>query len=158
MATIDPPRRKRIRLERDVYAVPGLVWHVTVDAANRRPNFANDQVASFVTSTLSERCRIAGADLLLYCLMPEHIHAIIAIGRDDQISILRAVKSLSGRWWKAQGHDGDLWQRSFYDRGIRNEEQMDAAIKYVLDNPIDEGLVSDWTDYPWIGGSLLDRP
>jgi REP element-mobilizing transposase RayT len=89
--------------------------------------------------------------------MPEHLHAIIAIGRDDLISVLRAVKSLSGRWWKAQGHDDDLWQRSFYDRGIRTDAQMRDAISYVLENPVDEGLVSDWIEYRWIGGSLLDR-
>jgi REP element-mobilizing transposase RayT len=130
---------------------------VTVDAADRRPHCADEPVAVFITSTLSERCRIAGADLLLYCLMPEHLHAIIAIGRDDLISILRAVKSLSGRWWKAQGHNGDLWQRSFHDRGIRTDAQMQDAIKYVLENPIEEGLVSEWADYPWIAGSLLEQ-
>jgi hypothetical protein len=33
---------------------------------------------------------------------------------------------------------------------------MDELIKYVVENPLNAGLVSDWQAYPWIGGSLLD--
>jgi putative transposase len=90
--------------------------------------------------------------------MPDHIHAIIQIGSDDLISVVRAVKSILGIWWnKRQGRKEELWQRSFYDRGIRTEQQMDEAIAYVFRNPVDEGLAADWTEYVWIGGELVDH-
>ena len=129
---------------------------MTFDTAERRPLLADDAVAELVAATLEDRCRKAGANLLLYCVMPEHVHALVVIERVDLIAIVRAVKSIVGRCWKAQGNRRDLWQRSFHDRGIRTERDTDEAIGYILKNPVDEGLVSEWTEYPWIGGTLLD--
>jgi putative transposase len=152
----DRPKRKRIRLDRELYATVGSVWHVTFDTAGRRPVLANYVVAELVVATLEDRCRKAGANLLLYCVMPDHVHALVVIEHDDLISIVRAVKSILGRWWKSQGNQQDLWQRSFYDRGIRTERDSDEVIGYILKNPVDEGLVADWSDYSLIGGSLLE--
>jgi putative transposase len=152
----DRPKRKRIRLDRERYATVGSVWHVTFDTAGRRPVLANYVVAELVVDTLEDRCRKAGANLLLYCVMPDHVHVLVVIEHDDLISIVRAVKSILGRWWKSQGNQQDLWQRSFYDRGIRTERDSDEVIGYILKNPVDEGLVADWSDYSLIGGSLLE--
>jgi putative transposase len=129
---------------------------VTFDTAGRRPVLANYVVAELVVDTLEDRCRKAGANLLLYCVMPDHVHVLVVIEHDDLISIVRAVKSILGRWWKSQGNQQDLWQRSFYDRGIRTERDSDEVIGYILKNPVDEGLVADWSDYSLIGGSLLE--
>jgi hypothetical protein len=38
----------------------------------------------------------------------------------------------------------------------KRTENMDELVKYVVENPYRAGLVSDWQNYPWIGGSLLD--
>jgi putative transposase len=146
-------------LDRELYATVGSVWQVTFDTAGRRPVLANYVVAELVVATLEDRCAKVGASLLLYCVMPDHVHAVIQIEHENLISIVRAVKSILGIWWKKQSPEhSDLWQRSFFDRGIRSERDMANAIAYVFRNPVDEGLVTDWSEYKWIGGMLVERP
>ena len=152
-----PRRRKRIRLDSQLYAHARTTWHITIDTANRRPLFIDSSVAERAISILRERCESAGASLLLYCVMPEHVHAVIQVGHGDLISIVRAVKSILGIWWnKNNPGQGGLWQRSFYDRGIRTEHDLEEVTAYVFQNPVDAGLAEDWSVYPWIGGSLID--
>jgi REP element-mobilizing transposase RayT len=42
-----------------------------------------------------------------------------------------------------------LWQKSSYDRVIRYNETVEAAVNYVLNNPIRKGIVDRWEDYPF---------
>jgi hypothetical protein len=44
-----------------------------------------------------------------------------------------------------------LWQRSFYDRALRNEESLESVARYIFFNPVEAGLVEQWADYRWSG-------
>ncbi len=52
------------------------------------------------------------------------------------------------------GGTGPLWQRSSYDRVIRYNKSIEAAVFYVLNNPVRKGLVEDWQQYPY--SALVD--
>lgn len=151
----EPPYRKRIRLDRERYSDPGTVWFATADTRDRRPISADPGMARLAVDVLIERCANQGGTLLLYCVMPDHLHALIQIEDGDLIAIMGAVKSLLANRWNSLGNDGKLWQRSFHDSGIRSPENLDEQITYILENPVKAGLVSDWSDFPWLGGRLL---
>ncbi len=107
--------------------------------------------------TIHDRCAKAGSVDLLVCVMPDHIHLLIQIERGNLVDLVRGIKSILGIWCRRNGSEsGDVWQKSFYDKGIRNETAMDAVVRYILENPIMEGLVEDWSEYPWISGSLIE--
>jgi putative transposase len=42
-----------------------------------------------------------------------------------------------------------VWQRGFYDRAIRKEEDLLAVARYIVANPLRAGLVSQLSDYPF---------
>ena len=46
---------------------------------------------------------------------------------------------------------GVIWQRSFYDRRLREDETIYDTANYILDNPIHAGLVDNLADYPLWG-------
>jgi putative DNA methylase len=48
------------------------------------------------------------------------------------------------------GRHGPFWQREYYDRLIRNEEELDRALRYVIHNPEKAGL----ENWPWAGVSV----
>lgn len=48
-------------------------------------------------------------------------------------------------------HGGKLWQSSYYDHVLRREVSMVDAAKYIFENPIRKGLVTDIREYPYIG-------
>jgi REP element-mobilizing transposase RayT len=79
-------------------------------------------------------------------VMPDHLHALIWIdpskvpeGRDVRGvgEVVKAWKSFSARRInEMRGTPGaPLWHRDYYDRIIRNEEQLDACRAYIRDNP-----------------------
>jgi putative transposase len=91
---------KRLRLDLENYAAPGTVWHVTTPTIDRKPNFRDPTIAQAVVDSLQFQCRRCGADLLLYCLMPNHLHAVITVGDADLVTILHGVKSYTTTLWR----------------------------------------------------------
>jgi REP element-mobilizing transposase RayT len=150
------PYRKRVRLDRDLYSEPGSVWFATADTRNLRPVFAKPASADYAVTVLRDQAPKRGVSLLLYCVMPEHIHVLAVIESGDLIAYVGAVKSILANAWNARGHDGKLWQRSFHDSGVRRAEDMDELISYILQNPVKAGLVAEWQEYRWIGGTLIE--
>jgi putative transposase len=148
--------RKRLRLDLSAYDVSGTVWHINTPTLNRQPSFRNPAMAEAVVKSLSFHCTKGGADLLLYCVMPDHVHAVIVIGSTDLISIMHGFKSYTTTLWRQRSGQKRLWQESFHDHGVRRSENVDELVKYITENPQRAGLVSDWQDYPWIGGSLFE--
>ena len=150
-------RRKRIRLDLASYTVPGTVWHVTIGTLGRRPVLCESSVAEAVIESIGFQCAKAKSDLLMYCVMPEHLHLVIGIGDEsDLISILHDFKSYTTTFWRKRTGQDKFWQESFYDHGVRHSERMEDLIEYVVKNPVEEGLVTDWREYPWLSGSLLE--
>ncbi len=47
-------------------------------------------------------------------------------------------------------HVPKIWQDSFFDYVIPNEEKLNEKIEYILHNPVEDNLVADWRDYPYI--------
>lgn len=48
------------------------------------------------------------------------------------------------------------WQKDFYDHIIRDERELHRQIKYVLENPVRKGMVSDGRRYPFKGSTIFN--
>ncbi|MCX6376634.1 MAG: hypothetical protein NTU88_11475 [Armatimonadetes bacterium] len=105
-----------------------------------------------------------------YCLMPDHLHFIARLQTeeprvvdagargtvaDGMLEHIRQFKRYTTRIWWRHGGEGALWQRSSYDHVFRYSESIDAAVSYVLMNPVRKGLVENWVDYPY--GGIVDQ-
>lgn len=73
---------------------------------------------------------------------------LLAVGVLEQIRDFK--KYTSAKVWRDLGGEGALWQKSSYDRVIRYNDTVDAAVTYVLENPVRKGLVERWEDYPYV--------
>jgi REP element-mobilizing transposase RayT len=89
--------------------------------------------------------------------MPDHFHAVLVPKYPWNISqIMQSVKGYAARRINARRNArGPVWQRSFYDRMIRDEPQLLEAIEYVHMNPVVAGLVVDAEAYEF---SSAGRP
>jgi putative transposase len=96
--------------------------------------------------------------VIAYCFMPDHLHLLVT--GEHVTSDLRAfvdrVKQQSAYWYQRRT-GGRLWQRSYWDRVLRNEEATFAAIHYIFANPVRAGLVSHPLDYPFSGSCVYTR-
>ncbi|OGU29821.1 MAG: hypothetical protein A2X67_14770 [Ignavibacteria bacterium GWA2_55_11] len=96
-----------------------------------------------------------GSDVYLF--MPDHAHLMLR-GVTESSDVLRAMKlfkQLSG-FWLSQNHPTVRWQKDFYDHIVRDEDETGRHIRYILNNPVKQGLVRHWKDYPFMGSTLLD--
>ena len=87
--------------------------------------------------------------LIAWAVVPNHVHLVFrAIPGHSLGEIVQSLKSFTAK--KANTllrRTGGFWQREYYDRLIRNDGELDRAIRYVLNNPENAGL----TDWKWVG-------
>lgn len=78
-----------------------------------------------------------------YVIMPNHIHIIIELKNADVCkngrsktapTISRVIQQFKGAVTKKAGFH--MWQKSFYDRIIRNKKEYLAILKYMYENPL----------------------
>lgn len=78
-----------------------------------------------------------GVQITSYIIMPDHVHMIVRLPRRAESSrptvsqIVGAFKRLTNR---ACGQI--LWQASYYDHIIRNEQDLHTRIEYIETNPL----------------------
>lgn len=94
--------------------------------------------------------RFAGASWDMSCVMPNHFHALIGLGIDQDFesnrvsisSVMQAFKSITTvkygtgvrqHGWPSYG--GRLWHTGFHDYIVREERDLDRIRDYIESNP-----------------------
>ena len=151
---IDLPKRKQIRIADYDYSIPGA-YFVTICTANREKLFwsvRRGELCSPANVLLSDIGMIVDKEIEKlnsiydavtvdkYCIMPDHIHLIISIDTDESgrtqfaPTISRVIKQFKGSITKQIGRP--IWQKSFYDHGIRNQQDYNEIWEYIENNPL----------------------
>ncbi len=144
-------RKKSLRLPDFDYA-SRRAYFVTIVVQDRKPVFLNKMLAREVINCLIKLREQRKFNLYVYCLMPDHFHAIIGAGKSGQSlgRICGAFKSVSNRIYWQYG-TGKLWQRQFYDHIIRNEEDFFESFEYIRLNPVRKKLTEKIEDWEFTG-------
>ena len=123
------------------------------DAGHGICHLADPRVAGAVEATLLHGDGNAYA-LLAWCIMPNHVHVVVEPMAGVSLhSIIQAWKSISARRANILlGRTGPFWMREYYDRYIRDDAHLEAAIRYAENNPVDAGLCTRPEDWPWSSG------
>jgi REP element-mobilizing transposase RayT len=97
-------------------------------------------------------------ELLSWCIMPNHVHALIKLegpsqdkeGGAELSRILHSWKSFTAHRANRLLHrSGRFWMRDYHDRYIRDARHLAACIDYIHRNPVDAGLVEHPEDWAW---------
>lgn len=155
------PKRKAIRIKDYDYSTPGayfitvcvndrkpILWNV--GAAICRPNLSKiGSVVETAILQIPEHYSMISVDK--YCVMPDHIHMILSInseedGRQVAAPTVSTVVGHMKRWVSMQiGHF--IWQKSFIDRVIRNDQGYRAVWEYIENNPVKMDTAYDMPDF-----------
>ena len=146
------PKRKTIRLPDYDYSLPGA-YFITVCTANREKLFWSDYRRGELCSpavTLTNIGLIVDNEIQKintiydavhvdkYCIMPDHIHFIISISADENgrtqfaPTVSQVIKQFKGSITKQIGKP--VWQKSFYDHTIRNQQDYNEIWQYIDNN------------------------
>jgi putative transposase len=147
------PVRREHHLGPEAYAGTEARFFLTLCARHQREPFRNPDLADAVIQALRYRRDRGVCRVYAYCLMPDHLHAVLELtpGNEGLLHFLDRYKSWTTRaTWKYRLR-GKLWQHDQYDCLLRNAEEFETRCRYVLSNPIRKGWVEDWAEWPHSG-------
>jgi REP-associated tyrosine transposase len=134
-------------------ALPDGVFHVTARGAKRAAIFRTDADYSEFRASLLRVAERFSWLLHAYCLMPNHYHLIV---ETTQPQLSQGMHRLNGRYAQSfnerYDNSGHVFERRFWSWAIETEEHFERALTYVSLNPVEAGLCSRVTDWPWRDG------
>ena len=115
----------------------------------------DDDRLHFLT-LLAREVRREGWHCQAFCLMPNHYHLIL---ETTVQSLSRGLHRLNGDLAMSFNERYERWGHLFGDRFaafvIRDDEHLQSAIEYVLNNPVRAGLCEHPEDWRWSGPHRL---
>lgn len=135
----------------------GIVW------------LKNSEVANLVADSLKYRDGKVYT-LIAFCIMSNHVHVVFTPLLNEksltevaasnplrhesrELTLGAIMQSLKGYTAheanRILNRTGQFWEIESYDHQVRNAEELDRIVKYVLHNPVKAGLVKNWRDWKW---------
>ncbi len=155
--------RKEIRLKNYDYSQNGLYFitictkdkipylceikgvPMSVGADIIRPIVYKTEIGRIAEESINKICEhYEDVRVVKYCIMPDHIHLIIEIMRDniptDSGRMISAptISVIIGSFkrYVSKNSGIKIWQRSYYDHIIRNKKEFIEICRYIENNPL----------------------
>jgi REP element-mobilizing transposase RayT len=131
---------------------------LTIGTWHRHPHFRERALVSLVADQLLASGRHCAFAIVVYCFMPDHLHALLVGTRADANfrQFVRLAKQRTS-FHARQVIRSRLWQPSFFDRTPRADEPLTSVVRYIVMNPVRAGLVSAARDYDFWGSGIYSR-
>ncbi len=132
------------------FVVPDLPHHVTQRGNRRERVFFSDADYELYRDLLREACTRETVAVWSYCLMPNHVHLILAPATPEGLgrALGKAHRRYSAFVNARHRVTGHLFQARF-SSVVMDEDHLMAAARYVAMNPVRARLVERAEDWPW---------
>jgi len=131
-------------------------FFVTTVTWRRTPLFRQPRAAELIMDVLHHYLEQEKYSLHEFVIMPDHLHLLLTPAAE--VSLERAMQLVKGgfsfRLGKAKR--GVVWQESFTNHRIRDEQDFEHHAEYIRMNPVRVGLVDRPELYPY--SSTAERP
>ncbi|KAB0503315.1 MULTISPECIES: REP-associated tyrosine transposase [Pseudomonas] len=137
------------RLRKTRFSEAGRIYLLTVVAHQREPVFADWRMGRLLVDQLRSADQISTVNSMAWVVMPDHLHWLLELKHGTLAELMCRIKSRSSRSINlVRRSQGRLWQRGYYDRALRRDEDIKDAARYIVMNPLRAGLVKRVGDYP----------
>ena len=130
-------------------------YHVRAGTWNRAKHFEDEAIVRLVRDQLVQFAPEHGFAVDAYCFMPDHAHLLLAGTSEHAVltMFVAAWKQRTGyefarRARRAGIHSTRLWQPTYFDRVLRDDEASSTAALYIMGNPVRAGLTAAVGGYP----------
>jgi putative transposase len=130
--------------------VPGYPHHVTQRGVRRQTTFFEPQDYKAYLELAEGLLEESALDVHSYCLMPNHIHAVVVPHDKEVLSrfFAKLHRRYARRTNKLYGWQGHLWQERFFSVAMDHSHTM-SVMRYVELNPVRAGMVRRAQDWQW---------
>jgi REP element-mobilizing transposase RayT len=134
------------------WRVSGAVYFVTWRLAKAQPELSPDErdlVVAALRNFQGQRYR-----LIAYVVMNDHVHVVVVPNTGYGLTaIVQSWKSYTtNAIQRGFGRKGRVWQREYFDRVIRDEEELSNRLAYILGNPGKRWPDIENCSWVWVDG------
>ncbi|MBK5353608.1 transposase [Pseudomonas sp. TH41] len=141
------PQAYRLRTGR--HSEAGRIYLLTAVTHERQSIFKDWRTGRLVVHEFRRAEEAANATSIAWVVMPDHIHWLVELHNGDLPKLMQVTKSRCARLInQARGFSAPVWQKGYFDRALRRDEDLKAAARYIIANPLRAGLVARIGDYP----------
>jgi len=145
---IKMPRYARQKSEINIY-------HVVIRGINRQQIFEDEEDNEKFLETLKRYKAVSECKLYAYCLMGNHVHLLLEVGKETLDLLIKRIAGSYVFWYnKKYDRSGHLFQGRYRSEVVENEGYFFNAMRYIHQNPLKAGLCNDISSYEY--SSFMD--
>ena len=126
------------------------IYHVMLRGINHQILFEDDEDREKLLDVIKTCKEKSGYKVYGYCLMDNHVHLLIQEEDEQLDSIMKRIGVSYVYWynWK-YNRTGHLFQDRYKSEPVETDEYFLTVLRYIHQNPIKAGLVSELCHYRW---------
>lgn len=127
-------------------------YFLTFCTHQRHHAFICRQTVDDVHAQILRAARECDFAIHAYVFMRDHVHLLVEGTTEaaDLRMFARLAKQYSGYEHAQQGR-GRLWQPSYFEHVLRENEDTTAVVAYIMNNPIRAGFARTFGEYAYAG-------
>ena len=133
-------------------------YFLTICTFERRRHFTDTSVVTSVHDQILRTAMEFEFAILAYCFMPDHLH-LLAEGttENSRLEPFAALAKQRAAFATRTLLGARLWQKGYFERVLRGEDDTFTVARYVVQNPVRAGLARSPDEYPFTGSSILTK-
>ena len=137
-------------LRKGRYSEANRIYFVTTVTYQREKIFRDFTLARTVIHTMECLHNDDYVYSLSWVVMPDHLHWLIQLNdKHDLPTVVKRFKAMSAHSINQHlNRKGQIWQKAYYDRGLRKEDDIKQVSRSIVANPLRARIVENIGDYP----------
>lgn len=129
---------------------PGAVYHVILRGNSKQDIFGDDKDRLQLCSVLDASCKRFDHRIHAFCLMTNHVHLQIQVGRIPLSRIMQNVSQRYTQWFNSRyKRCGHLFQGRYKAVMVDSDEYLLELAAYIHLNPVRAGITDHPARYQW---------
>ncbi|MCS4251365.1 REP-associated tyrosine transposase [Pseudomonas sp. BIGb0164] len=142
------PTPQTHRLRRGRYSEHGRSYLITAVVHHRQRLFTDLFLGRLLVAEFRRVHEQGLVDSLAWVIMPDHIHWLFELKQKTLADVVRRIKSRSTLTINRRRHSKErVWQPGYYDRAVREEDDIRTMARYIVANPLRAGLAERVGEY-----------
>lgn len=133
--------------------------HVVQRGNNKQTIFFDEHDKQLYLELLKKYSKGCLCNINAYCLMPNHVHALLTPLTPEALS--KTMQKLSLRYTqlinKKYARTGRLWECRFHSTVVQKEAYLWAVCRYIERNPVRAKMVAAPGHYKWSSANRLSK-
>ncbi|MGI6622752.1 MAG: transposase [Acetivibrionales bacterium] len=126
------------------------VYHIMVRGINKQDIFQDKEDRIIFLKKLKAVKERSECKVYAYCLMSNHVHLLIAEGKESIGQIMKRLGTAYAYWYNNKyDRVGHLFQGRFRSEPVNVDTYLLAALRYIHQNPVKAGITLSCNDYTW---------